>query len=693
MARPPSRRSPAREAQEAASLLGSATRTSQFTNLPRRIYLTYRYHGAGSVLLRALTFPIRFTPLARHLRMDQRLRARRATARAWFRRYGHRVTVVIPSYRDAQHVERLVRSLRRTTPAGRVRIIVSDDGSGPEHLGRLSAIRGIEIVAGKENLGYAANVNRGLRAVGAAEDVVVLNSDVVARRDWLATLQYAAHRMPEAGVFGAKLLYPDGRIQFGGTVRNLGAPEWFDHRFRFKPSQWGPANVPQRVLAVTGACMYVRRQVIETIGLFDESYPMAYEDVDFCLRAWASGFGVQYVPDAELVHLESVTRGTEFKEREQASQRLFWERWGDFFDARNVRTDDGRLRIVYVTQDTGVGGGHRVIFEHLNRLLARGHDVELWSLAGPPDWFDLEVPVRTFDDYEALREELAPLEAIKVATWWETAAAVWEASLLNGIAVYFVQDIEASYYRDSAEAGHVVLASYRHEFRYLTTSAWNTERLRELGLEPAVVPPGIDLETFRELPDVDRRRDLVLALGRTNPLKNLPLTLAAWRSLPEPRPELCLFGIEPQTAPRERGVSYIESPSDAQVNELLNRATLFLQTSSHEGFCLPVLEAMAAGCPAVATDAHGNRDYCEDGLNCLMPDAGTASVAAAVAKLLGDDELRQHLAAAGRDTAAAYGWPKRMDELERFFEQVASAPRPAYASEARPALRRSSQRG
>ena len=113
------------------------------------------------------------------------------------------------------------------------------------------------------------------------------------------------------GIVGAQLLYPDGRIQFGGTVRNRDAPEWFDHRYRFKPGDWGPAAQTSPALAVTGACMYVRREVIERVGLLDERYPMAYEDVDWCLRAWQAGYRVRYFPIARLVHHESVTRGTD----------------------------------------------------------------------------------------------------------------------------------------------------------------------------------------------------------------------------------------------------------------------------------------------------------------------------------------------------------------------------------------------
>ena len=65
--------------------------------------------------------------------------------------------------------------------------------------------------------------------------------------------------------------------------------------------------------------------------------------------------------------------------------------------------------------------------------------------------------------------------------------------------MYFVQDIETSYYPDDESVRHAVLDSYRPEFRYMTISSWNRERLRELGLDAELIPPGIDLETFRPL--------------------------------------------------------------------------------------------------------------------------------------------------------------------------------------------------
>jgi GT2 family glycosyltransferase/glycosyltransferase involved in cell wall biosynthesis len=646
-------------------------------NLRRRVVLTYRYLGPREVASRIATFPLRFTPLRHRLKLGSLAETEQRRAASWYRENGRPVSIVIPTYGDPGYVGAAVRSIRSTTSRELVRIVVADDATPTAaYVEQLKAIEGIDtLILGEENVGFAANANRGLRAADPVLDVVLLNADIVARKYWLESLQYGAYSSLEKGVpvgiVGAKLLYPDGRIQHAGVHRNLGAPVWFDHRGRFKPSDHGPANTTMPVLAVTGACMYVKRAVIDAVGLLDERYPMAYEDVDWCLRTWQAGFSVLYFPPATLLHMESVTRGEQLGARERASQEAFWQRWGDFFDARGpaVRTSDGHLRVVYVTEDTGVGGGHRDIFEHMDRLIARGHDVRLFTLGGQPDWYPLKAPVRSFEDYDELVAALAREDAIKVATWWNTGRPVWTASVLRGIPVFFVQDIETSYYPDDERSRHAVLAGYRQEFAYMTISVWNADRLRELGLQSELVPPGIDLDTFRPLDGERRREDMLLALGRTNPLKNLPLTIDAWKALPG-GPELCLFGIEPELGAKY-SARYVERPSDEGVNELFNEATVFVQTSTHEGFCLPPLEAMATGGAVVCTDSHGNRDFCVDGENCLMPEPTTAAVSAAIARLLADPELRARLGEAGRATAQDYTWERRIDELEAFLESVA----------------------
>jgi len=648
------------------------SRRPLLADLPRRAYLTVKVHGWGSLLFRIATSPLRLIGLEEGLRRDLARRADLRQARSWYAQHGRPVTIVVPTFGAPDMTIAAVRRLRRTTGRQGVRIVVVDDGSAPEHQAALRELQGAEVILAEENAGFAASVNRGLERAGERDDVVAMNNDVMADPGWLERLQRAAYGNDEVGILGPRLLYLDGRIQSAGSYRNLGAPEWFDHRYRFKPADHGPANVEAPALAVTGACMYLKRSLLDRLGPMDADFPMGYEDVDWCLRAWEAGDEVLYVPHATLTHVESPTRGVEVGERERAAQRRFWERWGEWFDARAVRTPDGSLRVIYVTEGTGVGGGHRDVFEHLERLSRRGHSVELYTLGPEPDWFELSVPVRSFPDFDALAAALAGEHAIKVATWWRTAWPVWRASVRRGLPVYFVQDIETSYYPGSEQLRNEVLATYREEFRYMTISHWNAERLRELGLDAELVPPGIDLDNFRPLV-IDRREDVVLAIGRALVLKNLDLTVAAWRAL-DPRPELWMFGVEPHLGPRY-GAHYVERPSDSEVNRLMNEATVFVQTSRHEGFCLPLLEAMAAGTPTVSTDAHGNRDFCRDGENCLLVESEPRAVAAAIRGLLSNPELRERIAAEGIRTGQAYHWDRRIDQLEAFLERVADGAR------------------
>lgn len=477
----------------------------------------------------------------------------------------------------------------------------------------------------------------------------------------VACLQYALSGGPgQVGVVGARLLSPSGTIAGAGLERDPNAPEGFTSCFAGRGADFPPAQVPHPVLAVQGEGMYVTRELIKRLG---PPPGTLYGAVDYCLRAWECGYEVVYEPAAVL-------EPPEVGSSEPGEGTAFWDRWRAFFDGRSVRSGSEALRIVFVTEGTGLWGGHRVVFEDMQGLADRGHDVTLFTLGGQPDWTDLGIRVQTFDSYVELERALAPLDAIKVATWWRTALPVWRASVLRGRPVYFVQDIESSYYPEAEADRRSVLASYRGEFTYLTTSSWNCARLAELGHEAAVIPPALDAGRFRPSSEL-RQEDMIVALARSEHLKRFDLTVAAWQALPEPRPKLCLFGGEPGLAPP--GAHHLGRLTDEEVNQLFGRCTVFVQTSAHEGFSLPPLEAMATGAAVVCTDADGNRDYCVDNVNCLMPEADPAAIAHALTRLLRDRALRQRLGAAGIETARRYDTRKRADAVERFMTSVAGS--------------------
>jgi glycosyltransferase involved in cell wall biosynthesis len=97
---------------------------------------------------------------------------------------------------------------------------------------------------------------------------------------------------------------------------------------------------------------------------------------------------------------------------------------------------------------------------------------------------------------------------------------------------------------------------------------------------------------------------------------------------------------------------------------------------------------MATGGAVVCTDAHGNRDFCLSGQNCLMPDSDAAAVALAIESLLADPDLRGRLGDAGRATASEYAWNVRIDALEQFLTEVAEPRRTVASTDVVPQARR-----
>ena len=174
---------------------------------------------------------------------------------------------------------------------------------------------------------------------------------------------------------------PTGASSSPGTVRNLGAPEWFDHRYRFKPEDWGPAGDAGPGAGGDGR-VHVRHARGDRAGrAARRALPDGLRGRRLVPARLAGGAARAVLPGRRARSTTSRSRAAPtWASASAPPSGVFWERWGEFFDARDVRTRGGQLRVVYVTEGTGVGGGHRDIFEHLNRLLDRGHEVALYTL-------------------------------------------------------------------------------------------------------------------------------------------------------------------------------------------------------------------------------------------------------------------------------------------------------------------------
>ncbi len=225
------------------------------------------------------------------------------------------VSILVPFRDEPGFLRTCVDSVTTTTKGHDVELLLIDNGSTDLEvltlLDRLQTRPDVRIISDPRPFNWA-ELNNAAAGVAVGEVLIFLNNDIEARRDgWLEALIRNALR-PDVGAVGARLLYPDGRLQHCGVVVGLigaaGHP-----LLGLAPGEPGYLNMAlarRECAAVTGACLASRRDVFDRLGGFDETLGVDLNDIDYCLRAGALGLRTIYEPAAELIHHESPSRGT-----------------------------------------------------------------------------------------------------------------------------------------------------------------------------------------------------------------------------------------------------------------------------------------------------------------------------------------------------------------------------------------------
>lgn len=225
------------------------------------------------------------------------------------------VGVVVPTRNHPELLRRCVQGVREANYDG-IRLTIVDNGSDDrETLAYLKGIEdeGVEVLRRPGPFNYSALNNAAVKGL-KTDFVCFLNNDVeMLDRDWLKMLVSHASR-EDIGAVGARLLYPDGTIQHAGVFTGIGGGAGHGHRFlrEDEAGYFNRARLPQRVSAVTGACLVVARERFMAVGGFDEvEFPVAFNDVDLCLKLNSRGWQSFYEPRATLIHHESKSRGND----------------------------------------------------------------------------------------------------------------------------------------------------------------------------------------------------------------------------------------------------------------------------------------------------------------------------------------------------------------------------------------------
>jgi len=249
------------------------------------------------------------------------------------------VSLIIPTRDGFRILKRCVESIVRKTDYPRYELIIVDNQSSERktcsYLERLQRKGVARVIRYDAPFNYSAINNYAVREANG-EVIGLLNNDVeVISRGWLTAMVRHACR-PEIGAVGAKLYYPDGRIQHGGVIFADRGRAFHAHRCVDGTSSGyhGRLVATQAFTAVTAACLVVRRELYEEVGGLDEEHlTVAYNDVDFCLKLRAAGYRNLWTPEAELYHHESVSRGEddtpEKRERAHRETEFIFKTWGD----------------------------------------------------------------------------------------------------------------------------------------------------------------------------------------------------------------------------------------------------------------------------------------------------------------------------------------------------------------------------
>jgi ADP-heptose:LPS heptosyltransferase/GT2 family glycosyltransferase len=224
------------------------------------------------------------------------------------------VSVIMPTCSARGLVRTAIKTIRANSapalPGGHaVEIIALDNTPAHDKKARSWLRRNADRVIDMQGpFNWSGFNNAGAREA-AGEYLLFLNDDIEVRQPgWLDALLQLAQQ-PEVGVVGARLLYPDGKVQHGGQYLADGHAR---HAFRFadssSPGPFGIAAVAREVMSVTGACHMMHRRTFAALGGYEEAHSVVNNDLDFCLRAWRAGLSVLFTPHATLIHHELASR-------------------------------------------------------------------------------------------------------------------------------------------------------------------------------------------------------------------------------------------------------------------------------------------------------------------------------------------------------------------------------------------------
>ncbi len=530
-----------------------------------------------------------------------------------------KVTLIILAWNRWPLTRACLTSLLATDLAG-AEVLVVDNGSSdetPERLAELATGSSVRVLRLPENVGFVRGNNAGIEAADPASDILLLNNDLVfGQHDWLQRLRAAAET-PGAGIVGCRLTLPDGRLLHAGTY--LLPDTCWGQQIGALETDLGQYGGLREVEGIVFACAWIRREVVTAIGGLALDFESYFEDTDYCLRARGAGYKVLLCGDVTLVHDEhGSTRGAD-RERDalfQSSRETFRSKWADELAAR-YRGEVAWQSIM------NFPSGYAMSCREILRALEEEHFRTTYRyLYGPGTVFPLAEPEDSGDYLLNVIRQRRPSADARATVVYGQADAFerGRGRYRIGYTMLEVDGFPAEWVRQANTMEEIWVPS-----------AFNRDGMVASGVRRPIhlMPLGVDTERFN--PDIRGIRGIqdefvFLATFEWGERKNPALLLQAFSDTFSHREPVRLVCKINNTDPRvhlRKEIGALRLPASGgrmsflfnlefphyQLAALYRAADCFVSAGRGEGWDMPLMEAMACGLPAIATDWGAHREF------------------------------------------------------------------------------------
>ncbi|MCL2297367.1 MAG: glycosyltransferase, partial [Proteobacteria bacterium] len=682
------------------------------TRLVRTAHSIYRTAGLRALVTRsyekifrrraALMLP--FEPKAQETRVTPLVVAASETPR---------VSILIPAYGEPLATFSCIKSVHEHTRDIAYEVLVLDDASPEPLQTQLAGVEGVRFIRQPHNLGFLRNCNVGAKEA-RGEILVFLNNDTLVTDGWLTALVETLDQTPDAGLVGAQLCYPDGRLQEAGGIVFCDGSAW--NVGRNSDPNHPEFHYRRDVDYCSGASIALPRTLWEQLGGFDERFaPAYYEDTDLAFQVRAVGKRVLVQPQSRVIHFEGQTSGTDetqgVKRYQVINQAAFFDKWRAVLARHPERYSDIRraaergvhtrilvLDACMLTPDRDSGS---LRMWHLLHLLAQpGRKVTFAAASleyrepyvGQLQADGIEVlHLPYFNAIEALLRarggeyDVIVLSRLDVAAQWLATVRKWAPQafvVYDTVDLHFLRSAREAEVQNSATSRAQAEAQKKEELRLIRAAdrAWVVSPVEQALLTPLVPDAKIAvLSNIHENEPVGRgfdERAGLLFIGSFRHPPNVDAMLWYGRDvLPHVRRLLpgvvtTIIGgdlpasVKALAADDVNVTGYIEDIKPYFAETRVSIAPLRYGA----GVKGKVNQAMTYGVPVVVTPMAAEGMHLTDGRDALIADDACA-FAEAIARVYRDETLWRQLSSAGRaNVEAHFSRDVAAQELEKTLE-------------------------